>query len=74
MKATKGERPTFRWKQVRGADIYLVSVRTKAGAPVWAWSGEATTVRLGADLGAAAARGWKSLRRCRCSPSTPKAA
>ncbi len=56
VKVKDGEPPTFSWTRVRGASTYLVSVRTKKGSPLWAWSGEETKVRLGDGLGLAGPR------------------
>lgn len=42
-----GPRPLMEWESVEGASEYLVVVLDGDGAPYWAWSGSATSVRLG---------------------------
>jgi hypothetical protein len=45
-----GERPTFTWQAVEGADVYVVSITGADGTPLWAWRGTTTDVALGGEL------------------------
>lgn len=42
-----GPWPTLRWNPVAGAVSYQVAVHTAADAPLWAWTGTATSVVFG---------------------------
>ncbi len=43
-----GSHPTLAWEPVSGASSYWLVVRDGDGEAYWAWSGSATSVRLGA--------------------------